>query len=91
MADAPYPTKTRLRLAEAIAAGWVHHDHHTRPRTFDRGPHGLDDRAVTDQVATLARAVPPLVDIPAPEHPRGRSTVALTDAGKAWLERGRQR
>lgn len=87
MSSAPYATPTRVRLAEAIAAGWVVHDHFATPRTINVGPHGMDDATVTDQVATLRRANPPLVDIPDPEHPRGRSKVALTDAGRAWLNR----
>lgn len=77
----PYPTKTRLLLADAIAAGQVLHYHWINPWTCDT----VRDAAVTARVAELVAAG--LAEIPAPPEDLPESYVRLTPDGVAWVAR----
>jgi hypothetical protein len=79
----PYPTPTRLRLADAIAAGQVKHYHWINPWTCDTAR----DAAVTSRVAELVAAG--LAEIPAPPDDLPESMVRLTPDGMAWVTRAR--
>jgi hypothetical protein len=69
-------TKTRLKLAQAIAAGKIRHYPFVAPKTFDsRG------RLVTADVRLLEGAG--LVDIPEPDE-HNYSVVRLSPAGEEW-------
>jgi hypothetical protein len=87
----PYPTPTRLRLAEAIARGQIHHYPFTKPETYDETTGNL----VTARVAEFVAAG--LAGIPEPsEHnyatvEHNYATVVLTAAGRAWVERAKNR
>jgi len=81
----PYPTPTRLRLADAIAANQVKHYHWINPWTCDTAR----DAAVTSRVAELVRAG--LAEIPDPSDDLPESLVQLTPDGMAWVTRARTR
>ncbi len=79
----PYPTPTRLLLADAIAAGQVKHYHWITPYTCDVPR----DRNVTSRVAELVAAG--LAVIPDPPDELPESIVELTTEGMAWVTRAR--
>jgi hypothetical protein len=85
----PFPTKTRLRLADAIAAGQVKHYHWEKPWSCDT----VRDAAVTARVADLVAAG--LAEIPDPPvypwatYTIPESIVRLTPEGMAWVTRAR--
>lgn len=81
----PYPTPTRLDLANAIVADQVRHYHWERPWTCLLST----DREVTARVAELVRAG--LAELGEPAEGLPWSMVALTEAGTAWLHRARER
>jgi hypothetical protein len=72
------PTKTRLKLAEAIAAGKVRHYPFQVPQTFNQTNGGT----VTDKVRLLLGAG--LVEVPEPPPEYNYSIVRLTPEGEAW-------
>ncbi len=80
----PYPTPTRLRLADAIAAGQVKHYHWVNGWSCDT----VRDANVTARVDELVKAglaeIPPRADLP-------ESIVRLTADGMAWVTRARTR
>lgn len=78
----PYPTPTRLRLAESIIAGHIRHYHFTIPETRDEAT----DSLVTARIQPLVAAG--LVDLGAPQYEGGNSRVWLTPAGAEWYARG---
>lgn len=78
----PYPTPTRLRLADAIAAGEITHYHFLRPETRNTVTDGL----MTMRVAELVAAG--LAEIP-PGDFFQTSKVRLTPDGMAWVTRAR--
>lgn len=80
-----HPTPTRLRLADAIAGGWVKHFHWIEPWTCDTAR----DAAVTARVAELVAAG--LAEIPDPPDDLPESMVRLTPDGMAWVTRARTR
>jgi hypothetical protein len=77
----PYPTPTRLRLADAIAANQVKHYHWVKPWSCDI----VRDANVTARVAELVAAG--LAEIP--DHGEPESMVRLTPGGMAWVTRAR--
>lgn len=83
MSALPYPTKHRLRLADAIAANQVKHYHWINPWTCDTAR----DAAVTSRVAELVAAG--LAVIPDPPDELPESLVRLTPEGMAWVTRAR--
>jgi hypothetical protein len=79
----PYPTPTRLRLADSIAVGQILHYHWINPWTCDTAR----DRNVTARVAELVAAR--LAEIPDPPDDLPESYVRLTPEGMAWVTRAR--
>jgi hypothetical protein len=79
----PYPTPTRLRLADAIAANQVKHYHWVKPWSCDI----VRDANVTARVAELVAAG--LAEIPAAGGNLPESFVRLTPDGMAWVTRAR--
>jgi hypothetical protein len=79
----PYPTPTRLRLADAIAAGQVKHYHWINPWTCDTARNAN----VSARVAELVAAG--LAEIPDPPDDLPESLVRLTPDGMAWVTRAR--
>jgi hypothetical protein len=78
----PYPTPTRLRLADAIAANEVKHYHWLSPWSCDI----VRDRNVSARVDELVAAG--LAEIP-PDDGDGWAYVELTDEGRAWINRAK--
>ena len=74
-----YPTKTRLLLADAIAANQILHYHWINPWTCDT----VREAAVTSRVAELVAAG--LAMIPDPPDDLPESHVRLTPEGMAWV------
>lgn len=85
MTGLPYPTPTRLSLADAIAAGQVLHYHWINPWTCDTAR----DANVTARTAELVAAG--LAEIPDPPDDLPESLVRLTPGGMAWVTRARTR
>lgn len=82
----PFPTKTRLRLADAIASRHIRHYHFITPQTLDT----VRDATVTVRVAELVDAG--LAEYGTPDgedEVRNWSTVRLTPEGMAWVTRAR--
>lgn len=79
----PFPTPTRLRLADAIAAGRVRHYPFQRPQTFN----DTNGQLVTAKVQLLLAAG--LVEVPDPPADYNYSIVRLTPEGMAWVTRAR--
>jgi hypothetical protein len=79
----PYPTKHRLSLADAIAAGQVLHYHWINPWTCDTARNAN----VSARVAELVAAG--LAEIPDPPDDLPESLVRLTPDGVAWVTRAR--
>lgn len=74
-----YPTKTRLRLVQAIPAGRIRHWHFIKPETRDDATDGL----LTARVAELVTVGLATLGEPN-EH--NYSIVSLTPAGEEWLQ-----
>lgn len=87
MTGLPYPTPTRLRLADAIAAGKVLHYYWRTPVTFDI----VTDNQVTARVDELVRAGLATITPPATDTPGEPGSVSLTPDGMAWVTRARTR
>lgn len=85
MTGLPYPTPTRLRLAEAIAAKEIRHYFWLSPWSCDT----VRDANVSARVNELVAAG--LVEIPQPDGHDTYSIVVLTGAGREWYERATSR
>ena len=83
MSGLPYPTKDRLKLAAAIAAGKVRHYPFQEPKTFNDITGGI----VTSKVQLMLSAG--LVEVPEPPAEHNYSVVRLTPEGMAWVTRAR--
>lgn len=83
MSALPYPTPTRLRLADAIAAKEIRHYFWLRPWSRDTAR----DANVSARVNELVAAG--LVEIPQPDGHDTYSIVVLTGAGREWYERAK--
>lgn len=84
MSGLPYPTPTRLRLADAIAAGHIRHYHWVNPQSIDT----VRDVHVTWRLAELVAAG--LAAFGEREDPvLSWSTAVLTPDGMAWVTRAR--
>lgn len=82
----PYPTKTRLELADAIVARHIRHYHFIVPSTLDTAR----NREVTARVKEFVAAG--LAEYGTPDGDdvvRNWSTVRLTTEGMAWVTRAR--
>lgn len=84
MSDLPYPTKTRLSLADAIDRGEVKHIPFVRPYTLWESERVY--RTVTAATRELVAAG--LAEIADGEGQAPRP-VSLTDAGRAWRDAAR--
>lgn len=87
MTGLPYPTPTRLRLADSIAAGHVRYFHWHNPWACDTATDGNVSARVTELVRAGLAMIPNLGEHNPPNH----TTVELTDAGRAWVERAKNR
>jgi hypothetical protein len=83
----PYPTPTRLRLADSIAAGHVRYFHWHKPWACDTATDGNVSARVTELVRAGLAMIPNLGEHNPPNH----TTVELTVAGRAWVERAKNR
>lgn len=82
----PFPTKTRLSLADAIASRHIRHYHFVTPMSLDT----VRDVHVTARVAEPVAAG--LAEYGTPDgedQVRNWSTVRLTTEGMAWVTRAR--
>jgi hypothetical protein len=82
----PYPTKTRLALADEIAAGRIRWYNFVSPDAFST----ITGRKCTAALDEFVAAVPPLASVP--QCDAGSSSIAeLTPEGMAWVTRARIR